>query len=232
MPNVQKMIEDFIKGARMGSGFMRGGQVGVEQQIIGQESKLATSHAGLGAMERLRNKMSAAKEAGLGGGVGATAAGPVGAALGAGFQDQSGGSALGGGLGSLVGGGLGGLAGHYGGKGIGALIAQLADTDPEAAQQLGAALGAPVGAIGGSILGGHFGQNIGRPSEKQSALHSTFLEGFKAACDRFKIGAGLMGAALAMGKSQLPNLLAGGAQAAGSHIINRALEPKQPRVPG
>lgn len=42
MVNVDKIIEDIIKGAQSTEGFIRGSTMGVEHQVIGEETKLAT----------------------------------------------------------------------------------------------------------------------------------------------------------------------------------------------
>ncbi len=47
MVDAQKIIEDIIKGAQSSEGFLRGGKVGVELQIIGEETKLASTNSTL-----------------------------------------------------------------------------------------------------------------------------------------------------------------------------------------
>ena len=92
MVDANKIIEDIIKGAQQTEGFMRGGAMGIERQILGEETKLAGDHAGLGAA--------------LGG--------PIGAAIGAesGHRGDAALGSLGGGLaGSVAGGGAGALIG-------------------------------------------------------------------------------------------------------------------------
>jgi hypothetical protein len=45
--DTQKIIDDLIKGAQSSEGFLRGGQVGVEHQVLGEETKLASDNSAL-----------------------------------------------------------------------------------------------------------------------------------------------------------------------------------------
>ena len=176
MPNVQQMIEDFIKGARMGHGFMRNGQVGVEMQTLGQETKLAEISPGGASL--------------LGSMVPLPFASPIAAGMAA---DKGHGWGAAGG--SLLGGGVGALAGGAGGAGLGALIGLLAKNPA-----LGALIGGGVGAGAGNLAGKYYGANAGG-DYKESALKDIYHEGFKAACERFKVS-GLMGNPLVQGGLQ------------------------------
>lgn len=136
--------------------------------------------------EKVRDKLSANKDAGLGGALGGMV-GPIGAAAVGGLQDQSGGSAFGSGAGSLIGAPTGAAVGGLGGAGLGAIIARIAQKDPAEGAALGAALGLPIGAIGGSMLGAHLGQNHMCEGAKQGALVDDYVYGVEAAAATFGI---------------------------------------------
>lgn len=90
----EKFIQDLIKGAMQTEGFMPGGVVGVQRDVMRREEKLAGMGGGIAG--------------GLGGLLG-PGAGTLAAGLGAGLQDGNVRSGVGAGLGSMLG-GVGGSA--------------------------------------------------------------------------------------------------------------------------
>jgi hypothetical protein len=212
MVDANKIIEDIIKGAQQTEGFMRGGTVGIERQILGEETKLSGDHAGLGAA--------------LGG--------PIGAAIGA--ESGHRGDAA---LGSLGGGLAGGVAGGGAGALIGllarnpALAAQLGIG--------GGNLGGFAGSIyGAHEMGKSHSQRFQDKLSADNALPAAYFAGAKEACDHFKVGfaglaAGLAGLAtkaapLATKALANPTVRSLGAQAGGGAAMQagmNAMAPKQ-----
>ena len=215
MVNVDKIIEDIIKGAQETEGFMRGGTMGIERQTIGTETKLAGGHPGLGAA--------------LGG--------PLGAAIGA--ESGHRGDAA---LGSIGGGLAGGFAGGGAGALIG-LLAR--NPGLAAALGIGgAAIGGTAGNIyGAHEMGKSHSQRLqdklsSVKVEDNTVLPNAYGKGIKAACDRYKVawgallsGLGRLGGTAATAAKASPAVrsaakvdLQGAAMQAGSNLM----APQQP----
>lgn len=160
MPNVERMLQDFMKGAQESQGFMPGRTPGVELLRLGTEEKLASIDPGFAAA--------------IGTAVPLPGTGPAFSALAA--PDGRKWPAA---LGAMGGGVLGGVTGALGGT----LADHLMDNDdPELARII-----AYLGAIGGAGLGAHYAAKPPTDSKTASALDAAYLDGIKLAVEQFKL---------------------------------------------
>jgi hypothetical protein len=224
MVDANKIIEDIIKGAQATEGFIRGGTMGVERQVLGEETKLANNP---GAGAALGNLAGVGGEyAGMPGGMAGQMIGaPVGAAIAArpGHRMDAAKGTAGGGLLGTLGGGLTGAA-------IGAIL-----KDPMLASELANTM-----ARGGGAVGSVVGANEARSTRDQiedkidavkrgSVLSQSMMRGINDAAAHFKVAnpiASIATKLLASGAGKAA--IQGGAMAAGGNIGNKLTAPSGP----